>query len=92
MNFYFYPKNEDVFKEKALNNYVRTLVIDELSGEIQFTFARHVGKIWQQSCKNNIETDHRIKPLNQGHYEVHSWVTKSPDDFDTYKFFKIKAD
>lgn len=80
MKFYFYPIDEEEFKSEALNNYVRTIVFNELSGEIEVSFIRQVKKLWQQTRKNNIETDHRISEINGDHYQVFSWVTKSKTD------------
>ncbi len=48
MKFYFYPIDEEEFKSEALNNYVRTIVFNELSGEIEVSFIRQVKKLWQQ--------------------------------------------
>lgn len=75
MNFYFCPSNENTFKEKAVGNYVRTLVFDKTKNAVVLTFARKVSKKWEQSVKNNIETDHRIKSLSGDNLEVYSWVT-----------------
>ena len=86
MKFYFYPDAEEKFKADALNNFVRTLVFNELSGEIEISFIRQVKTLWQQTCKNNIETDHRIKELNGEHFQVYSWVVRSKSDFQLPAF------
>ena len=81
MEFYFYPANEDAFKEKAVNNFVRTLVFDAHRNEVVLSFARKVSKKWEQTLKNNIETDHRIKGLRDSQYQVYSWITSSKSVF-----------
>lgn len=75
MIFYFCPSNENTFKENAVGNYVRTLVFDRTKNAVVLTFARKVSKKWEQSVKNNIETDHRIKSLSGDSLEIYSWVT-----------------
>ena len=75
MNFYFYPSKENLFKEQAVGNYVRTLVFDKAQNVVVLTFARKVSKKWDQSVKNNIETDHRIRSLSGSHLEIYSWIT-----------------
>lgn len=86
MKFYFYPANEKIFKSGAVNNFVRIVVFNELSGEIEASFIRRVNTLWQQTCKNNIETDHRIKELNGDHFQVYSWVAKNKPDFQLPAF------
>lgn len=86
MRFYFYPNDEDKFKAEAFNNFVRTIVFNELSGEIEVSFIRQVRALWQQTCKNNIETDHRIKELKGDHFQVFSWVAKGKSDFQLPAF------
>jgi hypothetical protein len=81
MKFYFYPTGEEKFKADAFNNFVRTLVFNVLSGEIEVSFIRQVKTLWQQTCKNNIETDHRIKELSGDHFQIYGWVVKSKSDF-----------
>ena len=81
MEFFLHPADEDKFKEEAVNNFVRTLVFDISNGTVVTSFARRVRKVWEQSCKNNIATDHRIKELSGDHFQVYSWITKSEDDF-----------
>lgn len=81
MDFYFYPTNEETFKEKALNNFVRTLAFDTNKNEVVLSFTRKVSKKWEQTLKNNIETDHRIKKLSGNQYQIYSWVTSSKSDF-----------
>ena len=86
MKFYFYPAAEEKFKAEALNNFVRTLVFNELSGEIEVSFIRQVNTLWLQTCKNNIETDRRVRELNGDHFQVFSWVVKSKSDFQLPAF------
>jgi len=81
MDFFFHPVNEDKFKEEAVNHFVRTVVFDTSTGEVVTSFTRRVQKVWEQTCKNNIETDHRIKMLSGDHFQVYSWVAKSKIDF-----------
>ena len=86
MNYYFYPEDENKFKETAVGNYVRTIVFDVEKRKVTLTFARKVKKIWEQTCKNNIETDHRIKEIHGDTFQVYSWVVKSKDDFGLPQF------
>ena len=86
MDYYFYPEDEKKFKEEAVNKYVRTIVFDTVNGEITTSFVRQVRKVWEQTCKNNIETDLRIKELSGDHFQIYSWVTKSKNDFGLPKF------
>lgn len=81
MEFFFHPTDENKFKEEAVNNFVRTLVFDCSKGEVVTSFSRQVTKIWENSCKNNIETDHRIKGLSGSNFHIYSWITKSKKDF-----------
>lgn len=63
MRFTFEPAEENIFKAQAIGCTIVTIVEDtRTSKEIQ-RFTRRVRKYWTQSCKNNIETDHRIKAL-----------------------------
>jgi len=82
MKYYFYPHGEKEFKEEAAGNFVRTLIFDEVTGDAITCFVRKVHKIWVQSCRNNIETDHRVKELKGDRYQVYSWVVKSKEDFN----------
>lgn len=86
MEFYFYPTDESDFKTNAVGNFVHTLVFDTTEQKVIISFARQVSKIWEQTCKNNIETDHRIKELNGDNYQVFSWVSKSKYDFNLPSF------
>ena len=72
--FYFYPNQEEIFKKRAKNNFVFTLVYDKDKLEIVLFFKREVRSKWKQSCKNNIETDHRIKELQDSNYQIYSWI------------------
>ncbi len=76
MRHFFYPKDDIEFKENAVGNYVRTIVINS-SGEIIESILRKVKVRWKQTRKNNIETDHRIKSLNCHDCLVYSWVCSS---------------
>ena len=90
MEFYFYPNNETDFKAQALNNFVHTIVFDKNSPTISNHFVRKVTKIWTQTVKNNIETDHRIKVLNKNNYQIYSWISKSEYDLSLPFFMDIK--
>jgi len=57
MKFYFNPSDENAFKEKAIGNFVRTLIFDENSNVIHSCYSRKVSKKWEQTVKNNIESD-----------------------------------
>lgn len=80
--YFFYPVNEAQFKQEAKNHFVRTIVFDIKKGEIVTSFIREVKTDWQQTLKNNIETDHRIKTLSGEHLEIYSWVVQSKNDFN----------
>ncbi|HBK83462.1 MAG TPA: hypothetical protein DDZ41_07675 [Flavobacterium sp.] len=80
--YFFYPANEKQFKQEAKNNFVRTIVFDTKECKIANSFIRKVNKDWKQTCKNNIETDNRIKSLSGEHFEIYSWVVKSKSDFN----------
>ncbi len=80
MKFYFYPQNCDDFKQAAVGNYVRTIIFDHEKGRIVNDFVRKVHKYWEQTCKNNIQSDHRIKALAHDNFQIYSWITKSEDD------------
>ncbi len=72
--------DENLFKEKAVDNFVRTLIFDKKTNEIYDCYSRKVSKKWKQSIKNNIESDHRIKKLKKSlgdNYQIYSWVTTS---------------
>jgi len=63
MIFKFEPSDDEKFKSKAVNNKIVSVVVDSITNEIILSFTRKVRKKWDQSCKNNIETDHRIREL-----------------------------
>lgn len=86
MEFYFYPTDESEFKSVALDNYVHTLVFDTTEQKVIISFVRKVRKVWEQTCKNNIETDHRVKELSGENYQVFSWVSKSKSDLNLPSF------
>ena len=48
-------------------------------------FSRNVGSVWQNSCKNEVETDDRIRKnsnLNEeDKYHIYSWVSESQSDY-----------
>ncbi|ASO31050.1 hypothetical protein CG015_17910 [Vibrio anguillarum] len=77
MKYFFYPKDEETFKVQAVGNFVRTLVFDPENEKVLFTFHRKVSKVWEQTRKNNIETDHRIKDLTNENLHVYSWVVSN---------------
>lgn len=76
MEYYFYPENEEEFKKQAKGHRVETLVFNTQTKQIENIFYREVKKVWEQTRKNNIETDHRIKKLNDDCYQILSWVSK----------------
>ena len=86
MKFYFYPVDEVEFKNAAVGNVVRTLVFDKSSGKVTACFSRKVNKVWEQTCKNNIETDHRIKELKGDNFQIYSWVSSNESDFNLPSF------
>jgi len=88
MNFYFYPTDESEFKSSAVGNFVHTLVFDTNEQRVVVSFVRKVRKIWEQTCKNNIETDHRIKELSGNNYQIYSWVSNSKSDLNLPLFKK----
>lgn len=88
MEFYFYPGDEFEFKSNAVGNFVHTIVFDKSNHKIVTSFVRQVKKTWVQTCKNNIETDHRIKELSNENYQVYSWISNSKSDF-ALPFFKL---
>lgn len=65
MKFTFNPSNEKQFKKMAVGKNIETIVINSLTGQRIIRFTRSVRKLWKQTCKNNIETDHRIKAINK---------------------------
>lgn len=81
MEFLFHPADEEKFKEQAVNKFVRTVVFDVSKNEVVISYTRKVSKVWEQTCKNNIETDHRIKRLSGDNYQIYSWITNSERDF-----------
>lgn len=78
MRFIFEPANEEIFKNHAVNHTLETVVTNSNTGEEITKFERRVTKKWEQTCKNNIETDHRIKVLkkdsNSNNYIVYSRI------------------
>ncbi|EPN4988665.1 hypothetical protein WL058_23010 [Vibrio alginolyticus] len=77
MKYFFHPKDEETFKVQAVGNFVRTLVFDPENEKVLLTFHRKVSKVWEQTRKNNIETDHRIKELTNENLHFYSWVVSS---------------
>ncbi|UJF20254.1 hypothetical protein L0B53_19155 (plasmid) [Vibrio sp. SS-MA-C1-2] len=88
MKYFFYPKNEESFKKQAVGNFVRTLVFDSENDRVLLTFHRRVSKIWEQTRKNNIETDHRIKALTNENLHVYSWVVSNKTELSLPHFFE----
>jgi hypothetical protein len=80
--YFFYPVDEKQFKQEAKNHFVRTIVFDTKKAEIITSFVRGVKTDWQQTLKNNIESDQRIKALSGEHFEIYSWVIQSKSDFN----------
>lgn len=87
MDYFFYPIDESEFKAQAVGNFVHTIVFDTQNQTIVTCFTRQVRKVWEQTCKNNIETDHRVKELTGSHFQIYSWVSKSKSDL-SLPFFK----
>ncbi len=88
MKFYFNPIDEDLFKEKAIGNFVRTLIFNKKTNEIHSCYARKVSKKWEQSIKNNIESDHRVKELSGDSYQIYSWIVTSESNLELPNFRK----
>ncbi len=89
LKFYFNPIDENLFKEKAIGNFVRTLIFNERTNEIHSCYSRKVNTKWRQTIKNNIESDHRVKELSDDNYQIYSWVVTSElnlelPDFNIY--------
>lgn len=87
--YFFYPANEKQFKQEAKNNFVKTIVFNTKECKIADSFIREVKSDWKQTCKNNIETDHRIKSLSGEHFEIYSWVVQSKSDFNLSCFIEM---
>jgi len=81
MQYFFYPVYEKQFKHEAKGHFVRTIVFDTSKSKITNSFIRKVDKVWMQTCKNNIATDHRIKALSGNHFQIYSWIVPSESDF-----------
>ncbi|EHI9242953.1 hypothetical protein J9100_004288 [Vibrio vulnificus] len=86
MKYFFYPKDEETFKDQAVGNFVRTLVFDPENENVLLTFHRRVSKVWEQTRKNNIETDHRIKELTNENLHVYSWVVGNKTELSLPNF------
>jgi len=86
MEFFFYPQDENKFKQDAVGNFVRTIIFNSVNEKVATSFVRKVNKLWEQTCKNNVETDHRIKELSGEHFQVYSWITQSKNDFGLPNF------
>ena len=63
MKFIFKPNDAKLFMKDAVGRQIETIVIDIMEEKEITTFTRTVSKVWEQTPKNNIETDHRIKEL-----------------------------
>ncbi len=63
MKFIFKPNDENLFLKDAVGRQIETIVIDIMQEKEITSFKRTVSKTWEQTLKNNIETDHRIKEL-----------------------------
>ena len=85
--FFFYPKSGEEFKKEAKDNYVIILVINLSNTKQCKIFSRDVKTEWGNSCKNNIETDHRIKELSkEDNFLIYSWVSKNESDYQLPNF------
>ena len=80
-DYFFYPEGESNFKESANGKFVHTLIYKPSTNEIVNVFSRNVGRVWKNSCKNEVETDHRIRKnsnLNEeDKYRAYSWISDS---------------
>ena len=84
-DYFFYPKDESKFKKSANGKFVHTLIYKPSTNEIVNVFDRKVGCVWQNSCKNQVETDRKIRQnsnLNEeDKYHIYSWVSESQSDY-----------
>ena len=80
-DYFFYPEDESNFKESANGKCVHTPIYKPSTNEIVNVFSRNVGRVWKNSCKNEVETDHRIHKnsnLNEeDKYRAYSWISDS---------------
>lgn len=78
MLYIFTPTNEETFKDQAVGNTIETVVTHRDTNKEICQFTRRVRKRWTQTCKNNIESDHRIKILkkdsNSNNYIIYSRI------------------
>ena len=83
-DYFFYPEGESKFKESANGKCVHTPIYKPSTNEIVNVFSRNVGRVWKNSCKNEVETDHRIRKnsnLNEeDKYRAYSWISESKSD------------
>ena len=83
-DYFFYPEGESKFKESANGKCVHTPIYKPSTNETVNVFSRNVGRVWKNSCKNEVETDHRIRKnsnLNEEHkYRAYSWISDSKSD------------
>ena len=83
-DYFFYPEDESNFKESANGKCVHTPIYKPSTNEIVNVFSRNVGRVWKNSCKNEVETDHRIRKnsnLNEeDKYRAYSWISESKSD------------
>ena len=83
-DYFFYHKDESNFQESANGKFVHTLIYKPSTNETVNVFSRKVGRVWQNSCKNEVETDDRIRKnsnLNEeDKYHIYSWVSESQSD------------
>ena len=62
--FFFYPKDKNEFFARVEGNYSRTLVFKPSTNKVITTFCRDVNE-WNNSRKNQIQSDSRIKKLER---------------------------
>ena len=62
-DYFFYHKDESNFQESANGKFVHTLIYKPSTNETVNVFSRNVGSVWQNSCKNEVETDDRIRKI-----------------------------
>ena len=79
-DYFFYPEGESKFKESANGKCVHTpIYLKPSTNEIVNVFSRNVGRVWKNSCKNEVETDRKIRKnsnLNEeDKYRAYSWIS-----------------
>ena len=79
--FFFYPKDKNEFFARVEGNYSRTLVFQPSTNEVITSFCRDVNE-WNNSRKNQIQSDYRIRKLDKNNtYHIYTWISDSQSDF-----------